>query len=51
VNANDILRDLIARYPTARIVTDVGASLFSGWGELLFAKYHEAENAIELEFS
>lgn len=42
--------DLIKKYPEARIVTDVGSSMISGWGDLQDAKYHEEHQAIELIF-
>jgi hypothetical protein len=40
----------MARHPTANVVTDVGASLLGGWGNLIGFHYHEKDNAIELEF-
>ena len=46
-------RDLLlimAQHPDARIVTDVGASMFSGWGDLTLVRWIEEDNVIELEF-
>ena len=46
-------RDLLlimADHPDARIVTDVGASMISGWGDLVAVKYYEKPNVIELVF-
>lgn len=44
------LRRLMDEHPDARIVTDVGASLFSGWGDLYNVIWHEKEHTIELIF-
>lgn len=42
--------ELMREHPEARIVTDVGRSAFSGWGELKGVAWHEDECTIELEF-
>lgn len=34
-----------------RIVTDVGASMFSGWGDIKRLEYHSKYNALELFFN
>ncbi|MCA8050735.1 hypothetical protein [Burkholderia arboris] len=34
----------------ARIVTDVGVSMFSGWGDIKRVRYHSMDNALELIF-
>jgi hypothetical protein len=49
-NARDHLLGLLQKHPDARIVSDAGASLFSGWADLKECKYHSPENAIELIF-
>lgn len=46
---DDLVR-LIKDHPEARVVTGVGRSAFSGWGDLRRVKYHPKENVIELEF-
>lgn len=48
---NEELIALIQAHPQARIVTDVGASLFSGWGDLCEVIFRPEDNAIELVFS
>ena len=47
---HDLAR-LLREHPTARIVSDVGASLTSGWGELQAVTWHEQDNVIELVFA
>lgn len=42
---------LVKLHPTARVVTDVGASMLSGWGDLESVEYHADVNAIELNFN
>lgn len=46
----EALAALVAAHPTARIVTDVGANMFSGWGELQRSEWDEETNSIELFF-
>lgn len=46
------LNKLVAEHPDAQIVTDIGASMLSGWEELSDVVYHPEEdvNTIELIF-
>jgi hypothetical protein len=44
------LAEMIRAHPDAKIVTDVGCSMFSGWGKLQDMDYHQDENVIELIF-
>ena len=45
------LVDLVGTLPKdVRVVTDVGASMFSGWGDIKRARYHAGDNALELFF-
>lgn len=44
------LLDMVRSNPTARIVSDVGSSMLSGWGDVKNAIYHEDQNVIELIF-
>lgn len=46
----DQLFELVRQHPEARIVSDVGASMFSGFGELREAVWHSDINTIELVF-
>jgi hypothetical protein len=46
---NELIR-LMREHPTAKVVTDVGSSLFSGWGVLREVQYHFEHDAIELIF-
>lgn len=48
--ALEALAKFVTEHPDARIVTDVGFSLFSGWGDLQLVIYHLKENVIELVF-
>lgn len=49
---NEELQAELAKYPKdAKVATDVGASMFSGWGEIIAVTYHERYNTIELEAS
>lgn len=46
------LTELLAGLPPdVRIVSDVGASMFSGWGTLRRATYYAKDNTLELIFS
>ena len=42
---------LLSAQPDARIVTDIGASLTSGWADLRAVSYSPAHKTIILEFS
>lgn len=45
------LADIIGELPKdVRIVTDVGASMFSGWGDIKHVHYHSKYNTLELIF-
>ncbi|HJV75136.1 MAG TPA: hypothetical protein VJ654_13000 [Noviherbaspirillum sp.] len=44
--------ELLASLPKdVRIVSDVGMSMFSGWGDLKRVRYIAKYNAVELEFN
>lgn len=46
------LKEILSEIPSdARVVTDVGASMCSGWGDLYKAEYTESMNILELFFS
>jgi len=45
------VRVLLTDDPLAKIVTDVGYSLCSGWGTLERVEYHPKLHAIELFFN
>lgn len=49
-NPKALLAELMAAHPDARIVTDVGASMVSGWGDLIAVMYHDDTDTIELTF-
>lgn len=44
------LERMMREHPDARLVTDVGASMFSGWGDLRDVRWIEDFNALELTF-
>lgn len=50
MDINRQLVKLIEEHPSAKIVTDVGASMISGWGDLKLVSYIKEYNVIELEF-
>ena len=45
------LAALLIKHPDYRVVSDVGASMFSGWGDLRSANVYHDTKVIELEFS
>ena len=42
--------EIVHKNPDVKIVTDVGNSLMSGWGDLCAYKYHKEDKIIELMF-
>lgn len=46
----EVLLRMLAEHPEARVVTDVGASLISGWGDLKECVWIPEHNVIELMF-
>jgi hypothetical protein len=49
-DTEDLLK-VLTKYPSARIVTDVGSSMFSGWGGLQEIAVHDGGKILEMIFS
>lgn len=47
---NTTLAELLTKHPDYRLVTDVGMSMCSGWGDIDYANIHHDAKIIELVF-